>query len=176
MQQWEEHLNHQSPTWAVTMNRISSQALEWQKNHEDNGDGVTSNNKQWKEHDHVEKLWPLSLSPITPNSGSNVLDKFKVGIGYVVGCCQSSKFIFAVVFFFLFITTCYTINVVFVILLSCTCTWWYSFIVVAHVGGCGVFLVVTTCHCLGITLLLFIFFIFLWYWSSSSWSFCCYSQ
>jgi hypothetical protein len=76
------------------MNRISSQALEWQKNHEDNGDGVTSNNEQWKEHDHVEKLWPLSLSPITPNSGSNVLDKFKIGIGYVVGCCQSSKFIF----------------------------------------------------------------------------------
>jgi hypothetical protein len=54
----EEHLNHQSPTWATTMNRISSQALEWQKNHEDNGDGVTSNN---------EKLWPLSLSPVPPN-------------------------------------------------------------------------------------------------------------
>jgi hypothetical protein len=36
----------QSPTWAVTMNKISSQALERQKNHEDNGDGVTSNKEQ----------------------------------------------------------------------------------------------------------------------------------
>jgi hypothetical protein len=30
------------------MNRISSQALERQKSHEDNGNGVTSNNEQLK--------------------------------------------------------------------------------------------------------------------------------
>lgn len=101
------------------------------------------------------------------------LDKFKIGIGFVVGCCQSSKFIFCgcvllfVHYYLLHHQHCLCA------LLSCTCSWWYSFIVVAHVGGCGVFLVVTTCHCLGITLLLFIF---LWFWSSSSWSFCCYSQ
>jgi hypothetical protein len=61
------------------MNKISSQALERQKNHEDNGDGVTSNKEQWKEHNHIEMLWPLSLSPVTPNpklaSESNFFQK-----------------------------------------------------------------------------------------------------
>jgi hypothetical protein len=108
LQQREEHHNHQSPTWAITMNRISPQALKQQNNCEDNGDGVTSNNEQWKEHNQIEKLWPLNLSPITPNpklaskskknskncSGSNFLNKFKIGVGFVVGCCQSSKFFF----------------------------------------------------------------------------------
>jgi hypothetical protein len=55
---------------ATTTQKIPPWALAQQENHEDKGDCIASSNKQWKEHNHEEKLWPSTfnnLPTFTPN-------------------------------------------------------------------------------------------------------------
>jgi hypothetical protein len=56
------------------MKKIPPQAITWQENHKNNGNGITNNNKQQKEHDNEKKVQALNfnLPSLTPNEMPNL--------------------------------------------------------------------------------------------------------
>jgi hypothetical protein len=60
------------------MKKIPPRAIAWQENHKNNGNGITNNNEQQKEHDNEKKFQVLNFNNLpslalneTPNLNQN---------------------------------------------------------------------------------------------------------